>query len=78
MGGGDVKKAILGKGIFAITIVLSLFWLMPLIFIFMNSFKGDAEIINHFLALPKEWTVQYDVATWKKFNFPWLLKNTMC
>ena len=77
MGGGDVKKAILGKGIFAITIVLSLFWLMPLIFIFMNSFKGDAEIINHFLALPKEWTLQYYVATWNKFNFPLLLKNTI-
>ena len=72
-----MKKAILSKGIFVITIFLSLFWLMPLIFIFMNSFKGDAEIINHFLELPKEWTLQYYFATWNKFNFPLLLKNTV-
>ncbi|WP_314827469.1 carbohydrate ABC transporter permease [Oribacterium parvum] len=72
-----MKKAILSKGIFVITIFLSLFWLMPLIFIFMNSFKGDAEIINHFLELPKEWTLRYYFATWNKFNFPLLLKNTV-
>lgn len=72
-----MKKNAISKCIFIITILLSLFWLMPLIFIFINSFKGDSEIINHFLELPKEWTLQYYIATWQKFNFPLLLKNTI-
>lgn len=77
MGGGDVKNSIFAKLIFILTLLFSLFWLMPLAFIFINSFKGDAEIVNRFLELPKEWSIRYYVETWNKFHFPLLLKNTI-
>ena len=77
MGGGDVKNSIFAKLIFILTLLFSLFWLMPLAFIFINSFKGDAEIVNRFLELPKEWSIRYYAETWNKFHFPLLLKNTL-
>lgn len=77
MGGGDVKNSIFTKLIFILILLFSLFWLMPLAFIFINSFKGDAEIVNRFLELPKEWSIRYYAETWNKFHFPLLLKNTI-
>ena len=72
-----MKNSIFAKLIFIFTLLFSLFWLMPLAFIFINSFKGDAEIVNRFLELPKEWSIRYYAETWNKFHFPLLLKNTL-
>ena len=73
----SVAYNIFAKLIFILTLLFSLFWLMPLAFIFINSFKGDAEIVNRFLELPKEWSIRYYAETWNKFHFPLLLKNTI-
>lgn len=60
-----------------IVFVASIFWLMPLILIFINSFKPYNDMIQHFLALPKSWSLAMYVETWTKFNFPMLIKNTL-
>lgn len=60
-----------------ITLVISIFWLFPLILIFMNSFKSDAEILNSFMEWPKSFDLTYYIETWTKFDFPTLIKNTL-
>lgn len=57
--------------------VCSVFWLMPLILIFINSFKPYNDMIQNFLALPKSWGLDMYIETWTKFNFPMLIGNTL-
>ena len=59
-----------------IIFVFSIFWLMPLIFIFINSFKPYNDMMQNFLALPAEWSLDKYIETWTMFDFPILLKNT--
>lgn len=60
-----------------IVFICSVFWLMPLILIFINSFKPYNDMIQHFLALPKTWSLAMYGETWTKFNFPLLIGNTL-
>ena len=60
-----------------IVFVCSIFWLMPLILIFINSFKPYNDMLQHFLAFPKSWSLDMYVETWTKFGFPMLIKNTL-
>ena len=60
-----------------IVFVCSVFWLMPLILIFINSFKQYNDMLQHFLALPKSWSLDMYIETWTKFKFPMLIKNTL-
>ena len=60
-----------------IVFVCSIFWLMPLILIFINSFKPYNDMIQHFLSLPKSWSLDMYVETWTKFDFPLLIANTL-
>lgn len=71
-----MKKRKISPG-YAIVFIFSVFWLLPLLMIFINSFKSDAEIVNDFIALPKKFDLGYYIDTWQKFNFPHLLGNTL-
>lgn len=71
-------KKLKNVNIFGIIIfVASIFWLLPLILIFTNSFKPYNDMIQHFLALPKSWSLDMYFETWTKFKFPMLIKNTL-
>ena len=61
----------------AIVFLCSIFWLMPLVLIFINSFKPYNDMIQHFLALPKSWSLDMYIETWTKFDFPKLIGNTL-
>ena len=64
----------------ALTVIIflcSIFWLMPLILIFINSFKPYNDMIQDFLALPKSWSLDMYIETWTKFKFPLLIGNTL-
>lgn len=64
----------------ALTVIIflcSIFWLMPLILIFINSFKSYNDMIQDFLALPKSWSLDMYIETWTKFRFPLLIGNTL-
>ena len=64
----------------ALTIIIflcSIFWLMPLVLIFINSFKQYNDMIQDFLALPKSWSLNMYIETWTKFKFPMLIGNTL-
>lgn len=55
----------------------SIFWLLPLVLIFINSFKPYNDMLQHFLALPQNWSFAMYIETWTKFKFPLLIKNTL-
>lgn len=57
--------------------VCSVFWLMPMVLIFINSFKPYNDMLLRFLALPKSWSLHMYMETWTKFNFPLLIGNTL-
>lgn len=60
-----------------IVFVCSILWLMPLLLIFINSFKPYNDMIQDFLALPKSWDLDKYIETWTNFNFPMLIGNTL-
>lgn len=73
MGIGKKKINIFVIFIFA----ASIFWLLPLVLIFINSFKPYNDMLQHFLALPQNWSFAMYIETWTKFKFPLLIKNTL-
>ena len=60
-----------------IVFICSVFWLMPLLLIFINSFKPYNDMLQEFLALPKSWSLNMYIETWTKFDFPLLIGNTL-
>lgn len=70
----DIKKI---SPFSCIIFFCSIFWLMPLILIFINSFKPYNDMMQHFLSLPESWSLDMYIETWNKFNFPMLIKNTL-
>ncbi|MCI8797529.1 MAG: carbohydrate ABC transporter permease [Dorea sp.] len=60
-----------------VVFVCSIFWLMPLLLIFINSFKPYNDMLQDFLALPKSWNLDAYIETWTNFNFPMLIGNTL-
>lgn len=60
-----------------IVFVCSIFWLMPLVLILINSFKPYNDMMQNFLALPQSWHFDMYVETWTMFNFPVLIGNTL-
>ncbi|WP_313578497.1 carbohydrate ABC transporter permease [Lacrimispora sp.] len=60
-----------------VVFICSIFWLMPLLLIFINSFKPYNDMIQRFLSLPKSWSLHMYIETWTKFRFPRLIGNTL-
>lgn len=60
-----------------VVLLCSIFWLSPLVLVFINSFKPHSDIILNFLALPKSWSLDMYVETWVMFEFPKLVANTL-
>lgn len=60
-----------------IVFICSVFWLMPLLLIFINSFKPYNDMLQRFLALPESWNLNMYIETWTKFRFPLLIGNTL-
>jgi len=60
-----------------VVFICSIFWLMPLFLIFINSFKPYNDMIQRFLSLPKSWSLHMYIETWTKFRFPRLIGNTL-
>ena len=49
-----------------VVLLFSVFWLMPLVLIFINSFKPYNDMMQHFLELPKSWELDMYIETWVK------------
>lgn len=54
------KNRMIGKVIvYTLLVLAALFILLPLVFLILNSFKGQSEIIRNPFALPKSWSLDY-------------------
>jgi raffinose/stachyose/melibiose transport system permease protein len=60
-----------------IILALSFFWLVPLVMIFLNSFKPYNDMMQNFLSWPTSWRLDRYVDTWTTFGFPVLIGNTL-
>ena len=50
----------IGKAVvYTLLALAALFILLPLLFLVINSFKGQSEIVRNPLALPESWTLDY-------------------
>ena len=56
--------------LYVILTLLAIYTLMPMLFLVMNSLKGQAEIIRNPLALPERFTVQYIANAFETIHFP--------
>lgn len=53
------KRKIISGTIYTFLIIAAIYTLFPLIFLLINSFKGQAEIVNSPLSIPKSWNLSY-------------------
>ncbi|MFV0399346.1 MAG: carbohydrate ABC transporter permease [Oscillospiraceae bacterium] len=68
--GGYFLRRKLGKILlYIVLIIIALYTLMPIAFLVLNSFKGQAEIIRNPLALPASFTLDYIKNAYEKINF---------
>lgn len=68
-----IQKAIL----YVLLTICAAYTLFPLLFLFVNSFKGQAEIVKSPISLPKKWSFEYIATAWDKVNIVSGLINTL-
>ncbi|MCL1795525.1 MAG: carbohydrate ABC transporter permease [Clostridia bacterium] len=61
----------------SIVLLISLFWLMPLALIVMNSFKPYSAIFANFFALPQKISFEPYIKTWVNLKLAPLVFNTV-
>ena len=68
-----IQKIIL----YVLLTICAAYTLFPLLFLFINSFKGQAEIVKSPISLPKKWSFEYIATAWDKVNIVSGLINTL-
>ncbi len=56
--------------VYIILTLLAAYTLMPVIFLLINSFKGQSEIVRNPIALPEKFTFEYIIRAYEAINFP--------
>lgn len=59
-----------------IMLIISIVWLLPVLFTVMNSFKELKDVITQPLSFPKTFTLDNYVEVWKTIGYPRLLWNS--
>lgn len=55
--------------VWIVLILLAVYTIAPLLFLLVNSFKSNAEIVGNPVALPSEWTFEYISTAIEQINF---------
>jgi raffinose/stachyose/melibiose transport system permease protein len=71
------RKRASGTALGAFVLVLSVLYVLPFLFLVMNSFKPYGEVVASFLQLPKKFTLGNYSRVWGLLDFPVVLKNTV-
>lgn len=71
-----IKRKIANLIIYAILTAIAIYTLMPMLFLLLNSFKSQSEIIRNPLALPDVWTAEYIKRAFNAISFPRALGYT--
>lgn len=64
-----LRKKIGKVVVYILLFVFALYTLMPLLFLLLNSFKGQSEIIRNPLAFPKSFSFQYLINAFEQLHF---------
>ena len=56
--------------------VFAIIFIFPAVFVLLNSFKSDAQIVLNPISLPETWNFQNYINAWNQINFPKVLANT--
>ena len=68
-GGTSHKLKISDWIVYGVLCILTLYTLFPLVFLFINSFKGQADIVTSPLQLPAMWDIAFIQNALKAINF---------
>lgn len=68
-GGYFLRKRVGKIVLYIVLILIALYTLMPVAFLIINSFKGQAEIIRNPIKLPEKFTFEYIKIAYEKINF---------
>jgi len=71
------KSRLLHAVLLSIVLLISLFWLMPLALIIMNSFKPYSAVFANFFALPTNLSFEPYIKTWVNLRLAPLVWNTV-
>ncbi len=71
-----IKRKIAKTIIYIILTAIAAYTLMPMLFLLLNSFKGQAEIVRNPLALPEVWSIKYLSRAFSAIRFPQALGYT--
>ena len=63
--------------LYIVLTILFLYTLTPLLFLLLNSFKSQAEIVRNRLALPEKFTFQYLINAFESIHFPQAIGYTL-
>jgi raffinose/stachyose/melibiose transport system permease protein len=75
-----MKRVSLKPGNLALEIIvltLGLLYISPVVLLFMNSLKSQAEMFGSFLSLPKSINYKNYITAWKNMHYPRALLNTV-
>lgn len=73
----EQKRKIQKIILYVLLTICAAYTLFPLLFLFINSFKGQAEIVKSPISLPKKWSFEYIATAWDKVNIVSGLINTL-
>ena len=68
-GGTSQKLKVSDWIVYGILVVITLYILFPIAFLFINSFKGQADIVNNPLQIPALWDIAYIQNALSAINF---------
>lgn len=69
-GGFFFKRSIKTAVLYVLLTLIAVYTLMPLLFLLLNSFKSQAEIVRNPLALPQYFTWEYILKALREIHFP--------
>jgi raffinose/stachyose/melibiose transport system permease protein len=60
-----------------LVLAVGIFYVTPIIFLFMNTFKTQGEMFDSFLALPKSFYAENYIRAWNNMKYPRAFMNTL-
>ncbi len=76
-GNAFLKKKIVRVILYVVLTLLAIYTLLPMLFLLINSFKGQAEIIRNPIAPPEQFSFQYLQSAYQQIHFPRALGFTI-
>lgn len=71
-----IKRKLAHAIMYIILTLIAVYTLLPMLFLLLNSFKSQSEIIRNPLAMPERWSLEYISSAFNAISFPRALGYT--